>query len=477
MQPEVFNKIRSALSEQSIESARLDQTLRSSWNLIATEVVESVLSAASSKGFPLYSLADKRVHVWTGTDFEEVEQGDIRNFLSSCSEQLGVRHSIAFAVNFQRHLVKQLVGSDFERFYAVSQDEMMEQLIVDTRNKRLIINKVEVKVADLVPSTLPTTVISTDYDPTATCPLFLSLLSRSMSSQKTRDAFLEYLGLCLIPFGHLLEPNLQKCMVMVGPRDTGKSVIVKVIQALFGSRQTTLERLSDLCLPPTKENFHLANLEGKHICICNDVENRIPSIETFKSLVSGEGARANRKHREMIELKHYARFLIVGNALPAVKASDPAFFKRILAIPMENSVDINEQRTDLANEIIEKELPGIFNLILAGIARLMENKAFSESEDMLMKLAEYELGSFHLHEFLRACGYHPAEKGKTFQNVLFKEYKEYCGQRKYSDALPSLQAFGKAMAKLGYISFRPKGKIAYKIVKNEEDPETALRVG
>lgn len=469
----ILTKIRSALGKNPIDSIKLNQTLRSSWNMVGTEVVERILAAASSVGFPLYSLEENKVYIWSGTVFEEVEMGDIRTFLSSCSEDLGLLHLIAFSTNYQKHIYDQLVGSDFERFYAVTMDEMMEQLIVDTRNKRLIINKVEIEAVDLTPSMLPTTVIYADYDPTATCPLFESLLSRSMPDNKTRDAFFEYLGLCLIPFGHQLEPNLQKCMVMVGPRDTGKSVIVKVIQALFGSRQTTLERLSDLCLPPTKENFHLANLEGKHLCICNDVENRIPSLETFKSLVSGEGARANRKHKEMLELTHYARLLVVGNAFPTVKASDPAILKRILPIPMENSIDESEQRTDLANVIIESELPGIFNKVLEGLVRLLENMAFSESEDMLMKLKEYEFGSFHLPEFLRDNGYHPVEKGKTFQNVLFKEYKEYCGQRKYSDALQSLQAFGKAMARLGYISFRPKGKIAYRIDKNEEDPETA----
>lgn len=59
------------------------------------------------------------------------------------------------------------------------------------------------------------------------------------------------------------------------------------------------------------------------------------------------------------------------NVLPADVENNSGFFRRFIIIEFDQIISDEEKNPMLANEIIQNELPGVFNWILDGLNRLL----------------------------------------------------------------------------------------------------------
>ena len=54
-------------------------------------------------------------------------------------------------------------------------------------------------------------------------------------------------------------------------------------------------------------------------------------------------------------------------------------FRRFLIVPFKVTIKEEDQDKELSQKIIKSELPGIFNWIMNGLIRILENKSFTQS--------------------------------------------------------------------------------------------------
>lgn len=431
-------------------------------------IIDRIHAKAKEAGSSLiFDETGKTASIWTGTQYEVVETKQLRDFLTNAAIKAGIPDEEARCSSFRDRLAKQIKDSVPDD--ALDGEKRYLDVILYLRNAAICFKadgtfEVEAPVRTII----PTASIFSDYNSEATCPLFDEMLQNAVPEECARAVLYEYLACILIPFGHAMEPNLQKCAFIIGEKDTGKSVLVKVLEALLGTDQTIKRKLSTLTTPDT---FLINKLENRLLCICNDTCNKINNIDQFKSMVSGEAAEANVKNKEEVELKHYAKLLVIGNSYPVIRGDDPAFYKRVLPIPFVNSVNPEHQDTKMAQKILQNELAGIVNHIIEAMKRLLVNGCYTHSDVIERAWKEYAYNAGHIEEYLQSDGYSRCAKGGTEQKELYAGYSFYCKENHYSDAL-SYREFGNAMERLGYQMYTPGGKRAFHLTNGSPSTTT-----
>ena len=85
-----------------------------------------------------------------------------------------------------------------------------------------------------------------------------------------------------------------------------------------------------------------------------------------------------------------------------------------------------QQDPQLAQRIIDTELPGVFNWVLKGLRRLLKNCRFTESEIAQQQIDEYKLESDSVSMFISEEGYQPSATEYMTVGEFYGEYKDFC---------------------------------------------------
>jgi phage/plasmid-associated DNA primase len=121
------------------------------------------------------------------------------------------------------------------------------------------------------------------YDPVAKCPQILKFLGQVLHPQDVFTA-MEIIGYCLYK-----TAEYEKAVMLAGSGSNGKSVFLKIIEALVGSQNTSHIALQDL----DKDRFAVAGLYCKMVNTFADLKQlKLTSSGNFKMLVSGDSIRA-----------------------------------------------------------------------------------------------------------------------------------------------------------------------------------------
>jgi len=215
------------------------------------------------------------------------------------------------------------------------------------------------------------------YDPAATCPYFEQLLMDNFAEmtdedrQTTIQLVQELLGVALIDNK---PKSLSRAAVLFGGGDTGKTVLLKIITALFGGSITTT----------------FAKLDGSHGL--QSFAQRLPWVlhEAFnqsgwyfsdlvKSLLTGDPVEINPKHSRAITLKVNAPAFWGTNHPPKFKEASGTMATRMIIIPMTrtfdkaNPIGVAAEARQLnpawepSDLVINTELAGVLSWALVGL--------------------------------------------------------------------------------------------------------------
>ena len=216
-------------------------------------------------------------------------------------------------------------------------------------------------------------VLPFDYDPQAECPIFFAFLDSLDFDDETEALLQEVLAYFFLPMKAL---NLQKCVFFYGPGANGKSTMANLLfYMLGGTKNCSTLRVDQL------NGFELAGVLDKPVNIGAEVTSGKNFIDTqvLKSIVSGDPLTINRKYKDPIDYVPETKFLFTVNALPNVSDSSHGFARRLLVIEFSKIIPVELQDEHLLEKIV-KEASGIFNWVLTGVARLLEDNAFSNTE-------------------------------------------------------------------------------------------------
>jgi putative DNA primase/helicase len=185
-------------------------------------------------------------------------------------------------------------------------------------------------------------------------------------------------------------------------------------------------------------------------------------------MVSGEPVEARLPYGQPFMLKQYAKLIFNSNELPKDVEHTNAYFRRFLIIPFDVTIPEDEQDKQLHTKIIENELSGVFNWVLDGLNRLLQQKRFSECEAARLAVEQYKAESNSVKMFLDESGYQPSPADYKLIKELYPEYRQFCiedGMKPFSK-----RNFNKQLQGLGIVAGRQPGtgqNVAYLSNMNE----------
>ncbi|KKN69645.1 hypothetical protein LCGC14_0439480 [marine sediment metagenome] len=231
------------------------------------------------------------------------------------------------------------------------------------------------------------TKLPVDYVEGETCELIQKFLEDVLSSPEDIDVFYELAG-----FGLIKDYIFEKAFMFVGGGRNGKGKSIELLKRLVGSLNCSSVPLSALnCDSP-----FVSKLFGRLFNLAGDISSKdLKDTGMFKQLTGRDLISANRKYKEVIEFKNYAKMVFACNELPRVYDYSEGFWERWVLlefpyrfVPKNVYEDAKEDKEFMKIEdpyIIEqittpKEMSGFLNMALLGLHRLFKNKIFSQTK-------------------------------------------------------------------------------------------------
>lgn len=198
------------------------------------------------------------------------------------------------------------------------------------------------------------------YDERAGAARFLNFLVEALPDSEVRGYLQEYAGYTLLP-----DCRHQLACWLIGGGGNGKSTFAQIMQALH--RDPVSMQLDAL------DGFNLAGLVGASLVYCDETPTRIDE-QRLKTLVSGDSVQVDRKYRDPLVIRPTAKWIVSGNALPAISDHSDGFWRRWVVIPFDTKPKSIQPL--LGDTIIRDELSGVLNWALEGLRRLLQRGKF-----------------------------------------------------------------------------------------------------
>ncbi len=240
----------------------------------------------------------------------------------------------------------------------------------------------------------------------------------------------------------------------------GKGTLEKQIRALVPD-----EFVSAISPFNWNQEYHVASLAGKRLNVVGELPENTPiPASAVKSVIGGDLVTGRHPTHRPITFCNEAAHLFMSNHLITTKDQSEAFFARWKIIEFPNSrlrlgLPLDE---NLAQRIIDNELPGIAYWALEGAARLLRNGKFSDSTAHDRLMAKWRCATNTLEEFIHDdCVVAP--DGTYKRSDLYRDYVEWCsdnGRKPFSkgrvkDLLEHNVSLGVRLVELnGYETFR-----------------------
>jgi putative DNA primase/helicase len=204
-----------------------------------------------------------------------------------------------------------------------------------------------------------------DYNPNSSCPVWMGFLQSVWPEDEESISTLQEM------FGYILsgDTRQQKFFNIIGPRRSGKGTINKVLVALLGQHNTVAPELGELC-----DTFGLQPWLGKLLASFTDARaperNRSAVVSQLLRIVGGDTITVNRKNKDAWNGYLPTRLVMYSNEVLQLTENSNALTGRMIVLKMTKSF-FDTEDTELAHKL-EKELSGIFNWAMEGLARRLE---------------------------------------------------------------------------------------------------------
>ena len=259
----------------------------------------------------------------------------------------------------------------YKRYAKTPNEEFNKEDGLCFRNVYLDLKTLEVSPHDK--KRINTILISYDYDPTAQCPLWLNTLKTTFEGDHNLiNSLQEFFGYCLSK-----ETRFKKAMFLYGDSDTGKSVILEVLQNMLG-----IDNVSFVSLRHFYNDVRLSSMQNKLANICTEIPKNAEDFEEmFKKISVGENIEVSPKYIPQFSFRPFCKLIFAVNEWPRIADRSNAFFTRMLVIGLDRVFKNDEQDKFLPDKL-QSEYSGILNWSLIGLERLREQKGFYVTETM-----------------------------------------------------------------------------------------------
>jgi len=391
-----------------------DEQPRNSHYQIIT--VEQVLNLAKINNWGICQNHDF-IYLYNGAFWSLLDTNELKIFIGEASEKLGVDKYKSRYFNFREQLYKQFIA-----LANLPKPELPKDLVlINLKNGTFEISPKGTQLRPFYRSDFITYQLPFEYNSDSKAPLFEAYLNRVLPDKERQKVLAEYLGFVFIKHGSNVLKE-EKALILYGSGANGKSVFYEVVNALLGSENTSSFSLQEL----TNENgYYRAMIANKLVNYASEINGKLEA-DIFKRMVSGETIPARLPYGNPMQLTQYAKLIFNCNELPKDVEHTNAYFRRFLIIPFDVTIPEHEQDKQLHTKIIERELSGVFNWVLEGLNRLLEQKRFSNCEAAKQAVEQYRIESDSVQMFLSEHEYKVSATNEMPLKDIFNEYRSYC---------------------------------------------------
>lgn len=233
---------------------------------------------------------------------------------------------------------------------------------------------------DMSPDLYATRTLPYAYRPDAKCPKWMQFLSDTNMDAETINLLQEYAGMCL---AFKRPKQLAKALVLWGPKDTGKSVIVRVLTGMLGGRSI---------------NTPISQLEKTHGTsefICDDPwvleeafnQGKWQTSDLVKGIIEGARIPINVKNRRLTSRVYRGAVMWATNHPPTFRESTTAIVERLIVVNMTRIFDADnptgvarmaadDRVEDLAAYLLACDGEGILAWAYDGLLRVSERGCY-----------------------------------------------------------------------------------------------------
>jgi P4 family phage/plasmid primase-like protien len=313
--------------------------------------------------------------------------------------------------------------------------------------KNGLLNILTGKFSSHTPNYLSFVQLPINYDPNAKCPNILRFLGQVLQPSDVFTA--------LQIFGYCLEKSVkyEKAFLLEGDEgDNGKSTFTKLLEHFLGRENVSHSSLQEL----DNDRFAKADLYGKLANICSDLQSKkLSHTGNFKTLVSGDIIRAQRKHGRPFDFSSIAKMIFSTNKIPESDDQTNAFFKRWIILHFYRIFRGEEKDTNLIEKLTtEEELSGLLNLALIALKQLKKDDEFIHADDIETTKREYNENANSVDVFLaNNCHVDITDRNRyVMPKDLYRNYEQFCAVNNLTPV--SINVFGARLKARGFAKER-----------------------
>jgi len=411
---ELLNEIETINFRKYCKLEKDSAKLQKKHYLVTT--VETLLKTAKNKGFSLCR-RNGVIYLFNSEYWESLGEESFKDFLSESALKAGVDKFNAKYHEFKDNLFKQfLADASLEKIKPNS-----GTTLINLRNGTFEITPKFRRLREFRESDFLTYQLPFVYDEEAEATRFQAFLNEILPETELQDILAEYIGYIFIKNDAV---KFEKVMFLYGTGSNGKSVIFDIISALLGVQNITNYSLQSLTGENSKSRI---NIVGKLLNYSSEISGNLNSA-IFKQMATGEALEIPVLYKQSIITTDYAKLMFNCNKLPKETENTHAFFRRFIILPFRVTIPEDKQDKTLSHYIINNELSGVFNWVLRGLSRLIENQNFTASKIVENEVLQYQKESDNILMFLEEEAYQPSTIERVNRTVIFQYYKQFCNE-------------------------------------------------
>lgn len=407
---------------------------------IVVIVIEELLNTAVVNNWGICK-NNSSIFLFNGAYWLKIDSCDFETFLGQVAIKMGVEKIEAKYHQFKKELFDQFL-SDAN---LTKPKPPAGVILINFQNGTLEICSSGKKFRPHKREDFLTYILDFEYNPDLSSPIFAAFLDKVQPEKERQNIIAEFLSYVFIRTSDL---KLEKALLLYGSGANGKSVLFEIVNALLGHTNVStysLQTLTDV----ERGGPYRANIENKLANYASEINGKLET-SMFKAMVSGEPIEVKALYHAPFQITNYAKLIFNCNELPKDVEQTHAYFRRFLIVPFDVTIPEQEQDKELSSKIIKNELPGVFNWVMSGLARLLLQKKFTDCESVRKQTEKYQRESDSVRMFLDDEAYIKSDDLSKPLKDLFKEYQEYCSSGGYRFC--SIRTFGERVRNCGFES-------------------------
>ncbi len=294
------------------------------------------------------------------------------------------------------------------------------------------------------PNLFITYCVPINYDPCArNCPIFMDFLNTvTVGYLPLQTRILEIIGY-LLSQGN----DAKKFFVFAGYGDSGKSVLIRLIESLI-----TEDSLFSASMNDFGKRFTMGYMTNVHLSTFGDMPRNpitAEAIGKIKSITGGDAIYSEKKHQDPHRLRATTKLLFSTNHELLLEYEDLQFMNRCCIVPFMKQIP-PEAQDRLLSEKMLSERAAIANLAIEAYRQMLfrcevtalEFSGEAEAMALYRQYAENQRtqiidDSSIYADFIRSCCILD-ETARIHTEKLYLAYTRYCAEHGFSpDSLKS----------------------------------------